>query len=59
MIMTKTDTKPADPASAVAEIEAWAKLAREAAGVEIAEIRLSAKGLPESVPIAKLPQEAG
>jgi len=52
--MTKTDTKPADPASAAAEIEAWAKLAREAAGVEIAELKLSGKGLPESVPIAKL-----
>ncbi|WP_394689009.1 DUF2303 family protein [Hoeflea sp.] len=35
-------------------VEAVAKLAREAAGIEIADLTLTGKGLPGQVPIAKL-----
>lgn len=39
-------------------VEAIAKLAREAAGLDIAELKLAAKGLPDSVPIAMLRGES-
>jgi len=52
--MAKTDLLPAELSSGGDTIEAVAKLAREAAGLEIVSLSLSAKGLPSSVPVAKL-----
>jgi uncharacterized protein YfdQ (DUF2303 family) len=52
--MAKTDPLAGEPANQTDHIEAIAKLAREAAGLEIADLNLDVKGLPKQVPIAKL-----
>lgn len=56
--MTKNDQIAAEAMSPPDRIEAIAKLAREAAGIEIEDLKLAAKGLPESVPIARLHGES-
>lgn len=52
--MAKTDTIAGEALSFPDQIEQIAKLAREAAGLEIAEIPTPGKGLPTYVPVAKL-----
>lgn len=53
-------TNPTTPDSDghAASVHAIAKLAREAAGIEIASLTLDTKGLPSSVPVAKLHGES-
>lgn len=51
--MAKSDPITADPMTQTDHIDAIAKLAREAAGVEIVPLPLGGKGLPEHAPIAK------
>lgn len=52
--MAKTNPIAGEPANQTDHIEAIAKLAREAAGLDIADLNLDVKGLPKQVPIAKL-----
>lgn len=52
--MAKTDPIATDAQTAADTIEAVAKLARAAAGIDIVSLTVSGKGLPSSVPIAKL-----
>ncbi|WP_339760786.1 DUF2303 family protein [uncultured Hoeflea sp.] len=56
--MAKTDATSGELKSQPDHIEAIAKLAREAAGIDITELKLAAKGLPESVPVARLHGES-
>lgn len=56
--MVKTDSIAGEPASQPNQVAAIAKLAREAAGIDIIELKLAAKGLPEGVPIARLHGES-
>ncbi|MGJ8570464.1 MAG: DUF2303 family protein [Hoeflea sp.] len=56
--MAKPDPIAGELKSQPDHIEAIAKLAREAAGIDIAELKLAGKGLPESVPLARLHGES-
>lgn len=56
--MVKTDSIAGEATSKPDQVAAIAKLAREAAGIDIIELKLAAKGLPESVPIARLHGES-
>jgi uncharacterized protein YfdQ (DUF2303 family) len=56
--MVKTDSIAGEATSKPDQVAAIAKLAREAAGIDIAMLSLNAKGLPESVPIARLHGES-
>jgi uncharacterized protein YfdQ (DUF2303 family) len=56
--MAKSDPIAGELISTPDHIESIAKLAREAAGVEITDLKLAVKGLPEHVPIAKLHGES-
>ncbi|VVT15420.1 DUF2303 family protein [Hoeflea sp. EC-HK425] len=51
--MAKTDQIAGELMSPPDHVETIAKLAREAAGIDIATLSLSAKGLPGSVPVAR------
>ncbi|MCC0035440.1 MAG: DUF2303 family protein [Hoeflea sp.] len=52
--MAKTDLIATEPSGTADTIEAVAKLAREAAGVEIVTLPLGGKGLPDQVPLAQV-----
>lgn len=56
--MVKSPTQAGELISSPDHIEAVAKLAREAAGIDITELKLAAKGMPESVPVARLHGES-
>ncbi|KGF71185.1 hypothetical protein LL06_00915 [Hoeflea sp. BAL378] len=56
--MAKTDIPMLEPVAIADSIEQIAKLAREAAGIDIVTLNLAVKGLPERVPIARLHGES-
>ncbi|MBC7280002.1 DUF2303 family protein [Hoeflea sp.] len=52
--MARTDTPMLEPTPKPDAIEQIAKLAREAAGLDIVDLKVKGRGLPESVPVGRL-----